>query len=66
MRRNYKLNLKIESELIEDLKKEAEIEGITMAGLCRKKLRKNPQLIKIELILESINNKLNKILEKNE
>jgi len=66
MRKNYKLNLKIESELIEGLKKEAEIEGITMAGLCRKNLRKNSQLMKIELILENINNKLNKILEKNE
>ena len=54
MRKNYKLKIPIESETIEELKKEANAQMISLSELCRKKLRKNNQLDKIENVLNII------------
>ena len=54
MRKNYKLKIPIESETIEELKKEANTQMISLSELCRKKLRKNNQLDKIENVLNII------------
>jgi hypothetical protein len=62
MKKNYKLCLRIESKDHLFLKQEAEKENLTLAQLCRRKLKeKSPA--KIEFILENLNHKLNKILE---
>ena len=52
----------MESNEINSLKKEAEAETLTLAQLCRQKLKNNSQA-KIEFFLENINQKLNKILK---
>ncbi len=53
MRKNYKLKLPIESETIEELKKEANTQMISLSELCRRKLRKNNQLDRIEEMLST-------------
>jgi len=52
----------VESSFWEVLKREAEEINISLAELCRQKLKKSSQLNKIESLLE----KISKQLEKNE
>ncbi|MDP2947340.1 MAG: hypothetical protein Q8N88_04445 [Nanoarchaeota archaeon] len=54
----------MESNEINSLKKEAEKENLTLAQICRRKLKNNSQ-IKLELIMDNINRKLNSLLEIN-
>jgi len=44
--------------LKELLEKEAKLEEISLAELCREKLRHNSRLVKIEFMLEKLNKKL--------
>lgn len=54
MKKNYRIGIKVEKDLVENLKYEANTLGLTFSDICRQKLKKNHQLIKIELILETI------------
>ena len=54
MRKNYVLHLNIESDAIEELKKEAESRGITMSAVCREKLRRGDTMKRIEIKLDSL------------
>ncbi len=54
MKKNSKLFLRIETEILQKLMLEAQNEGITLSELCRKKLSNNPQLERIELLLLKI------------
>lgn len=58
MKKNYKMHLRLESDLVDKLKKEADNQMITVSELCRKKLRELDQLTKIEILLKDINKKL--------
>ena len=62
MRKNNKIHFMVESSFWEVLKREAEEINISLAELCRQKLKKSSQLNKIESLLE----KISKQLEKNE
>ena len=54
MKRNAQIHLHVESELRENLLKEADENNISMNELCLQKLRKNSQLDKIEMMLEGV------------
>ena len=58
MKKNYKVNLLMETEEVENLKKEASEISLTFSELIRQKLKPNHHIIKIELILEKILKKL--------
>jgi predicted DNA-binding protein with PD1-like motif len=58
MRKNYCIRLRLETEIIEMLKKQAEQEGITMSALCRQKLGACSKLTKIEIMVEEMNKKM--------
>jgi len=58
MNKNYKIRLRLETEEVCKLKKEAESEMISMSELCRNKLRSPPKMVEIELMLKEICKKL--------
>jgi biotin synthase-related radical SAM superfamily protein len=58
MKKTFQVHLRIETEAIPHLKKEAEKRNISLAEVCREKLRKGSDLQRIELILERICEKL--------
>ena len=57
-KKNSQIHFVIETSLKEILEREAQLEEISLAELCRKKLRHNSRLVKIEFMLEKLNNKL--------
>lgn len=59
MKKNYKLRIRLETSVVDILKKEAEAENVTLSELCRNKLRSSPKLTKIELMLERLCKKSN-------
>jgi len=65
MRKNYLLCVRIETDVLEKLKKQASDLGISVSEFCRQKLRECPQLNKIELIVEEIKKNLNTKLNLN-
>ena len=65
MRKNCKLRLRLETEVLQSLQKQAEQEGITLSALCRQKLMESSKLEKIEIILKEIQKKLNTKLNLN-
>lgn len=65
MRKNYLLCVRIETDVLEKLKKQASDLGMSMSEFCRQKLRECSQLNKIELIVEEIKNNLNTKLNLN-
>ncbi|VVB79030.1 Uncharacterised protein [uncultured archaeon] len=58
MKKNSQLHLHIETELLERLKREAEQEYITVAELCRIKLRQASFSKEMYLVLKSIEKKV--------
>ncbi len=60
MGKTFQLHLRIESEVITKLKKDAKDRRISISELCREKLRTNSKINQIELVLQDIYNKLNK------
>jgi len=58
MKKNYLCCIRIETEQLVILKKQAEELGISLSELCRQKLKGCPQLTKIEMMLEDINKRL--------
>ena len=59
MKKNSQIHLFIETEILDNLKKQANEEGISISELCRQKLYECSRLTKIELMVESLYNKLN-------
>lgn len=58
-KKNYPLHLMIEKSLMINLKKEANENGISVAEYCRRKLKSNNQLDRIELKIDKLISKLN-------
>ena len=58
MRKNCKFRLRLETEMLNKLKKEAEELGMTVSGLVRQKLNSSSKLNRILLMLEEIHKKL--------
>jgi len=56
--KNSQIHLILETDLKVKLVKEATESNITLSELCRQKLGSNPQLTKIEFILERIEKKI--------
>lgn len=56
--KNSQIHLVLETNFKAKLEKEAEDSKITLSELCRRKLGSNPQLTRIELILERIEKRL--------
>jgi hypothetical protein len=54
MGKNSHLHIVLETEALLKLKKEASIQGIRLSELCRQKLKGNPQLQAIELMIKSL------------
>ncbi len=54
MKKTYQIHLRIELETIEKLKKQAQDKNITMAELCRLKIRNNNQSDKLDLLLQRL------------
>lgn len=48
MPKNFQIHLRIETEVIEQLKKQAQDENISLGELCRRKLKQIPILERIE------------------
>lgn len=57
MKKNAQLHILLETSLLNKLKKEAEEKGVSLGHLCRSKLRRKPQLDRIE-------GKLDKLIKK--
>ncbi len=58
MRKNFQIHLRIETDVIESLRKQALDSGTSLGELCRQKLKGQSHLAKIELLLTEINKKL--------
>lgn len=48
----------IETETIEKLKKESDVLNISLAELCRQRLKENSQLTRMEFLISELNKKL--------
>jgi DNA-binding Xre family transcriptional regulator len=59
MKKNSQIHLFVEACILDNLKKEAELHSISISEMCRKKLKSNPKIDKIEFMLESICKRLN-------
>lgn len=53
-KKNYPLHFLVEKDLTEKLKSEAKEKNISMGELCRRKLRKNSQLDRIERKIDEL------------
>ncbi|MEK6894770.1 MAG: hypothetical protein AABX10_04875 [Nanoarchaeota archaeon] len=51
MKKTYQIHLRIESEAIAKLKKQAEEKKITLAELCRLKIYNNEQVNKLDFLI---------------
>jgi|WetSurMetagenome_2_1015567.scaffolds.fasta_scaffold108464_4 hypothetical protein len=60
MNKNSQIHFYIETSVLQDLKKQAEIEGITLSRLCREKLRDYSLLSRLQETLNHINEKISK------
>ena len=58
MGKNSQIHLVLETRFLNYLKEQAEEKGITISEFCRQKLKQDPQLDKIEIILNKINKKI--------
>lgn len=59
MKRNSQIHIFIETEVLQNLKKQADEEGLSISELCRRKLHECSRLVRIEFMVEQINKKLN-------
>ena len=58
MKKNYLCCIRIETELHDNLKKQAEDLNMSLSELCRQKIKGQTQLTRIEGMLEEIKKKL--------
>jgi hypothetical protein len=54
MKNNVRIYFKINSEFYEEIKKEAKDKGVSVAQLCRLKLKTADRLDRVEFILEKL------------
>jgi len=54
MKRNSKIHLWLETDLKESVEKQAREEGISVCEFCRRKLKENQRIVKIEIMIERI------------
>ena len=59
-KKNSQIHFVLKTSLKELLEKEAKLEEISLAELCREKLRHNSRLVRIEMILEKLNRQIEK------
>ena len=59
MKKNCQLHLFLETELLDELRKQSERLNLSVSEICRQKIRQADRLDKIEFILEMILRKLN-------
>jgi hypothetical protein len=60
MNKNSQIHFYIETPILQDLKRQAGEEGITVSKLCREKLRDYSILSRLQDTLEHINRKISK------
>jgi hypothetical protein len=60
MIKNSQIHFYIETNILQDLKKQAEEGGITLSKLCREKLRDYSLLVRLQETLNRINEKISK------
>jgi len=60
MNKNSQIHFYIETNILQDLKRRASQEGITLSKLCREKLRDYSLLASLQDTLENINRKIAK------
>ncbi len=58
MKKNYQIHLRIESDIIEQLKKQASASGISLAELFRKRIRDSCLLGRIESLILNLNKRI--------
>jgi len=58
MKKNCQLHLFLETELLDELRKQSERLNLSVSEICRQKIRQSDRLDKIEFILEMILKKL--------
>ena len=58
MKKNYLFCLRLETEVLDNLKKQASEDGISVSELIRKKIKETPKLVKMELMLDQIYKKV--------
>ena len=54
MKKNSKIHFWVETEFKQNLKKQAQEEGLTISDYCRNKLKENSRILKIEKMVEKI------------
>jgi hypothetical protein len=54
MKKTFQIHLRIENDTIESLKRQAHENNISLAEVCRQRLRGNSQLARIELLIENL------------
>ena len=54
MKQNSQLHITLDSEFLNFLRKEAQDNNICLAELCRRKLRENSKLERIEVMLKEV------------
>lgn len=54
MKKTYKIHLRLDNSLLEQLRKEAEEMGVCLSEICRQKLQSNHRLNKIEFMLDKL------------
>jgi len=64
MKKTYQIHLRIESDVTEQLKKQASTINISLAELCRKRLRDACQLERIESLLLELNERIKWIYDR--
>jgi chaperonin cofactor prefoldin len=60
MGKNSQLHLFLETELLDELRKQSERLNLSVSEVCRQKIRQSDRLDKIEFILEMILRRLDK------
>lgn len=58
MKKTFQIHLRIENDVVESLRKEAESNNISLAELCRQRLREDSQLNRIEKIVTGMSKKM--------
>ena len=58
MKKNCKIHLWMETELKENLEKQAKESNISLCELCRQKLRDNSRLTEIEIFVDKVLSKI--------
>jgi hypothetical protein len=61
MKNNSEIHLKLETDLFEKIKRQAIEDGVSISEICRRRIKENPQLTRIEFLMNDLNKRLNSI-----